>query len=224
MNDGDRWPAPLRGVTETVIATLGPNDQWNHAALGVHADAHADVDDERSDGENAPPSAATAYTYGNTRTRRNLEREGSGVVQFTPDPVDFTEAALGVLETTEPVLDSTAAWVRVDATMLDERTEAGTPVATWRLDPGDATVRERVVPTINRGHAAVVEATVAGSRLGLDDFDDEALRDRLEYALDVARTCGGPRERLAIRRVAALTDAWQPDPDALPDSDELPDE
>ncbi len=31
------WPVELRGVTETVVATLGPNEKWNMAALGLHA-------------------------------------------------------------------------------------------------------------------------------------------------------------------------------------------
>ncbi|MFC6737614.1 DUF447 domain-containing protein, partial [Halolamina salina] len=33
----DGWPVPLRGVTESVIATMGPNGLWNLAALGLHA-------------------------------------------------------------------------------------------------------------------------------------------------------------------------------------------
>ena len=203
--DGGAWPARLRGVTETVVATLGPNDRWNHAALGVHADGPASTRDE--DGH---PDAVTAYTYGNTRTRRNFHGRGEGVVQFTRDAVDFTNAALAVHETTEPVLDSADAWVRVTATQVDARDDDGTRVETWRLDPVDATVRRRVVPVVNRGHAAVVDATVAASRLGVPGFDEDALRDRLDRAVDVVATCGGDRERAAIRRVDALVDDWTP--------------
>ncbi|WP_323676658.1 DUF447 domain-containing protein [Halorubellus sp. PRR65] len=197
----------LRGVTETVVATLGPNDRWNQAALGVHADGPASTrDDDRL-------HAVTAFTYGNTRTRRNLHGRGEGVVQFTTDALDFANAALDVFETDAPVLESADAWVRVDATQVDARDEDGTRIETWRLDPVESTVRRRVVPVVNRGHAAVVDATVAASRLGVDGFDDDALRERLERAVDVVSTCGGDRERAAIRRCAALTADWSPTSD-----------
>jgi hypothetical protein len=206
--DDAAWPARLRGVTETVVATLGPNDRWNQAALGVHADGPASTRDDADE-----IGAVTAYTYGNTRTRRNFHGRGEGVVQFTRDAVDFTNAALAVHETDDPVLSSADAWVRVDATQVDARDENGTRVETWRLDPVDATVRRRVVPVVNRGHAAVVDATVAASRLGVPDFDDDALRHRLDRAVDVVATCGGDRERAAIRRVDALVDDWTPSTD-----------
>jgi hypothetical protein len=203
--DPGAWPTRLRGVTETVVATLGPNDRWNQAALGVHADGPASTRD--ADGR---CDAVTAFTYGNTRTRRNFRGRGEGVVQFTRDALDFTNAALSVHETEDPFLPSTDAWVRVEATRVDARDEDGTRIETWRLDPIEATVRRRVVPVVNRGHAAVVDATVAASRLGVPGFDDDALRDRLDRAVDVVATCGGQRERTAIRRVDALVDDWTP--------------
>jgi len=200
------WPAGTRGVTETVVATRGPNERWNQAALGVHADGPASTRDETG-----ALDALTAFTYGNTRTRRNFHGRGRGVVQFATDAVDFTDAALDVFETDAAVLDSASAWVEVEATQVDARDDEGTRIETWRLDPVDATVRERVVPAVNRGHAAVVDATVAASRLGVPGFDDDALGARLERAVDVVGTCGGRREREAIRRVAALTEGWTPE-------------
>jgi hypothetical protein len=209
-DDADPWPRDLRGVTETVVGTRGPNDRWNHAALGIHAPATTDFDD---------PVAVAAYTYGRTRTWRNFHDRGEGVVQFTVDSVDFTDAALDVLETDQHVLESADAWVVVETTQVDAREESdGTRVERWRLDPVEVTVSDRVVPVVNRGHAAVVDATVAASRLGLDGFDDGALHDRLDRAVDVVDTCGGSRERQAIHRVAALTDDWTPST-ALPDLD-----
>jgi len=203
---GSPWPAGTRGVTETVVATRGPNDRWNQAALGVHADGPASTY-----GEDGSLDAVTAYTYGNTRTKRNFHGRGRGVVQFTTDPVDFTDAALSVFETDDPVLDSADAWVAVAATQVDARDEDGTRIETWRLEPVEATVRERPVPVVNRGHAAVVDATVAASRLDVPGFDDDALRGRLERAVDVVAKCGGRREREAIHRVAALADGWTPE-------------
>jgi hypothetical protein len=186
------WPVDLVGVTETVTTTEGPDGRWNAAALGVHAG-----------------DPATARTWGRTRTRRNFDRSGEGYVQFTRDPVLFVEAALDVREADEPILDAADAWVRVAVTRADAGTDGGTEWVEWELAPVEAGVERRTVPTTNRGHAAVVEMTVAASRLGVETYDDERLRARLDYFAEVARTCGGGAEHRAVERVADLS-AWSP--------------
>ncbi|PSQ03371.1 DUF447 domain-containing protein [Halobacteriales archaeon QS_4_69_31] len=183
------WPVALRGVTESVVATLGPNDRWSVAALGVHAG-----------------DPVTARTYGRTRTRRNFRERGGGYVQFTRDPVDFVEAALGVWERAEPVLSSADAWARVAVERRDATAEGDTPVVTWELAVEEAAVERETVPTTNRGHAAVVEATVAASRLDVDAYDTERLRERLAYFESVVESCGGEREREAFDRLRDLVD------------------
>lgn len=187
------WPVDLRGVTETVVATLGPNDRWNQAALGLHAPASED-------------EPATATTWGNTRTRRNFHRQGEACVQFVSDPVDFADAALSISETDDPVLDSADAWAEVDVSHVRSGEDDGTTVEHWELSPVEsAIVRERPV-SVNRGFYAVVEATVAVSRLDVDAYDTETLRERLRYFEDVARKCGGDREGEAIERVREHAD------------------
>jgi len=188
----DGWPVDLRGITETVVATRGPGGRWNVAALGVHA------------GE-----PATARTWGRTRTRRNFAREGTGVVQFTRDPVRFAEAALGVLEREEPVLEAASAWVEVDVESIGSGESKGTDWEEWSLSPVGSDVRKRVVPATNRGYYAVVEATVAASRLDVDAYETADLLDRLEYFAGVVDRSGGPREREAIGVVSDLTDGWE---------------
>jgi hypothetical protein len=190
---GDDWPVALAGVTETVVTTKGPNDLWNLAALGVHAPD-----------EDGP---ATATTWGRTRTWRNFRERGSGYVQLTRDPVDFVEAALSIREQERPVLDSADAWVRVTVERRDEGADGGTQWVEWALHPVESAVEQRVVPTTNRGHAAVVEATVAASRLDVDGYDRETLLDRLAYFESVVETAGGGRERAAFERVEELVDA-----------------
>jgi len=192
--DGEEngWPVELRGVTETVVATLGPNDRWNLAALGVHA-----PDD----------GSATATTFGNTRTRRNFHREGGGYVQFVDDPVTFADAALSIRETDEPVVDGATAWARVEAEQTGSEDEAGTRLEHWALRPVESEVLREAPFAPNRGFYAVVEATVAVSRLGVDAYDDATLRERLRYFERVARNCGGAREREAIERVREHADA-----------------
>jgi len=184
------WPVEISGVVESVVTTLGPNDRWNVAALGLHAG-----------------DPVTARTYGRTRTWRNFRERGAGVVQFTRDPVDFVDAALSVREIDDPVLDSADAWVEIEADRVGSDREGDTEIVTWELRPVDSGVERRVVPTTNRGFYAVVEATVAASRLDVPDYDREALCDRLAYFERVVQTAGGDRERDAFDRIDELVDA-----------------
>ena len=195
MTDADEpaWPVKLTGVTESVVTTLGPNELYNVAALGLH---------EPEDG-----GPVTATTWGRTRTWRNFCERGEGYVQFTRDPVDFAEAALSVREEADPVLDSADAWVRVSVDRLADGEDGGTQWVEWALVPEGSAVERRVVPTTNRGHAAVVEATVAASRLDVPAYDREAMLDRLAYFESVVETAGSERERAAFDRVRELVDA-----------------
>lgn len=185
------WPVDLRGVTETVVATLGPNDRYNLAALGVQA-----PDD----------GPATARTWGRTRTWRNFRERGEGVVQFVPDAVVFTDAALDILEQDDPVHDEADAWVRVSVEAVDDGADGGTRWVDWELTPDGSTVREERPFQFNRGYGAVVEATVAASRLDVDTYDTKTLRDRIDYFEDVVERSGGPREREAFDKINAFVD------------------
>ncbi|WP_254271503.1 DUF447 domain-containing protein [Haloarcula marina] len=187
------WPVELAGVTESVVTTHGPNDRWNVAALGLH------------EPEGGGP--ATATTWGRTRTWRNFDAGREAYVQFTRDPVDFANAALSVWEVDDPVLHSVDAWVEVRADRLADGRESETQWVEWGLYPESVGVERRVVPTTNRGHAAVVEATVAASRLDVDAYDRETLLDRLAYFESVVDTAGSDRERTAFERIRELVDA-----------------
>lgn len=179
------WPVALAGVTESVVATLGPNGRWNLAALGLF-----------------PDESVTARTWGNTRTRRNFHREGEGYVQFTRDPVAFVEAACSIYEREEPVLPAADAWVRVEVEQVEEGESGGTRWEQWELAPVESVVENRVVATISRGHAAVIEATVAASRLDVESYDTDDLLDRLAYFEEVVERCGSERDRAAFDRLA----------------------
>jgi hypothetical protein len=186
----DGWPVDLTGVVESVVTTLGPNERWNVAALGLHAG-----------------DPVTAKTYGRTRTWRNFRERGGGYVQFTRDPVDFVDAALAVREVDEPVLGSADAWAEVTVERVGSEREGDTEIVTWELEPADSGVERRVVPTTNRGFYAVVEATVAASRLDVDAYNTQTLLDRLAYFEGVIETSGGDRERAAFERIEDLVDA-----------------
>ena len=199
------WPVDLRGVTESIVTTLGPNERWNVAALGLHA-----PDD--------PSDPVTARTYGRTRTWRNLTERGGGFVQFTSDPRTFVDAALTVCEADDPVLDAADAWVEVRVEELGSEVDGDITIRTWALTPVESEVRRRTVPTINRGFGAVVDAAVAASRLDVPAFDTEELLDRLRYFDDVVERCGGPAEREAFARIDAAT-GWR-ERDRNPDGDD----
>lgn len=195
------WPVRLRGVTESLVTTLGPNDRYNVAALGIHAP----TDGTRDDASKAPDHA-WARTWGRTRTRRNFEERGEGYVQFLQDPVLFVDATLGIREVEDPVLADADAWVRVSVERTDAGRDGGTEWVDWRLVPVERDVVRRVVPAFGRGYAAVVEATVAASRLDVDAYDTETLCDRIAYFERVGRRCGGPDVGAAFDRFHELVD------------------
>jgi hypothetical protein len=187
------WPVEIRGVTESVVATLGPNGKWNFAALGIHAD-----------------EPVTARTWGRTRTWRNFHEEGGGVVQFLCDPLVFAESALSIHERDSPVHPSANAWAHIMVESVDRGESDGTEWEQWELTPVEADVERRTVPTTNRGYGALIEATVAASRLDVLAYDTDELRERLDYFAEVVETCGGEREREAMARIAKHT-AWTPE-------------
>jgi hypothetical protein len=183
------WPVDLAGVTETLVTTPGPNDRWNVAALGVH------------EPEDGPP---TARTWGRTRTWRNFRERGVGYVQFTTDPVLFVDAALSIHEVDEPVLPDASAWVEVRPEQVDSGSEGGTQWVDWELSAETATVESRAVPTFSRGYAAVVEGTVAASRLDVESYDSDQLRERIAYFDDVVDRCGSDRDRRAYDQLLSV--------------------
>lgn len=199
---GGTWPVALDGITESVVATLGPNERWNFAALGLHAP------DGGVEAGETPAAPVSARTWGTTRTRRNFHREGGGVVQFVTDPRAFVAAALTIHEGDGPVLDSADAWVEVRATRTDGGTRDGTRWESWTLHPVESAVVDERPFTINRGFYAVVDATVAASRLDVPGYDAGVLLDRLQYFAETVERCGGPRERAAFERIDSET-GWR---------------
>lgn len=183
------WPVDIRGVTESVVATHGPNGKWNFAALGLHAG-----------------DPVMARTWGRTRTWRNFHEQGTGVVQFLSDPVVFVESALSIHERDSSTHPATDAWARIAVEQVDGGKSGGTRWEEWELLPTETAVVSQKVPTTNRGYGAVVEATVAASRLSVAAYDSYELTERIEYFAGVVEACGGEREHEAMARVRELAD------------------
>jgi len=196
------WPVSFDGIIESVVTTEGPNGLWNVAALGLHRkDTVREGETAVERDETAPE--VRARTWGRTRTWRNFREREMGYVQFTTDPVLFVKAALEVYEVEKAVLPEAYAWVAVKPVELESGTKGDTPWVDWRLDPVEAETEERAVPTFNRGYGAVVEATVAASRLNVPSYETEQLWERIEYFESVTKRCGGERERDAFERLLA---------------------
>ena len=193
------WPEQLhlRGVTESIIATRGPNDSWNLAALGLRAPSV----DETGAGR------VTARTWGDTRTARGFSDRSEGIAQFVQDPRVFVDAALSVCERDSPIHPRAYAWVELRAELLAEGSEDGTRWVDWGLEPTESTVRDSPLPVVNRGHAAVIEATVAVSRLGVEGYDREELLGRLQWLRSVVERAGGSQEREAYDRLEEYASA-----------------
>lgn len=183
------WPVSLRGVTEAIVTTYGPNDQWNVAALGLFAG-----------------SPVTARTWGNTRTRKNFHEQGEGYIQFSRDPGDFVDAACSIREEPDPILPSADAWALVTVELRDTGITDGTQWDEWSLYPTESQVVRKVVPTTNRGYNAVIEATIAASRLDVTGYDTAELRERLVFLESVVSRCGGPAEQAAFEKLRTYVD------------------
>ncbi|WP_247728584.1 DUF447 domain-containing protein [Halovivax limisalsi] len=204
---GDGWPLSLSGVTESLVTTRGPNGRWNLAPLGLFADSS-----DSGTSTETVDSVVTAKTWGRTRTRRNFEREGTGWVQFSTDPVAFVDAALSIVELDEPVLVDAAAWVRVDVERVESGDEDGTEWVRWRLRPTAGAVRRTRVPRFARAPIAVVEASVAASRLDAPGYDAARGRAVIARAGETVRRTGDERTVRAFDRL--LEHAGLDDPSA----------
>ena len=186
----------IDGIAETVVTTELPDGSWNAAALGVWTADEAQV--------------LRARTWGDTRTRRNFDRTGHGVIHLLADPERFVRAALGIWERPTATIHDAAAWTPVTVTKRQSGTANDVEWTEWDLQPESWRITERRVPIPNRGFAAVIEMTIAASRLSVPGYDEAELTDRLAYFHAVARRCGGPAVRAACDRVIETVD-WDPE-------------
>jgi hypothetical protein len=98
--------------------------------------------------------------------------------------------------------------VRIEATQLATGEDRGTEWKDWQLKPVRVGVEREVVPTTNRGFNAIIEATVAASRLDVPAYEEQTLRERLDYFASVVERAGGSAELEALDRIEAIT-GWQ---------------
>ena len=171
-------------ITETVATTRDEDGTPNAAPMGV-LKQEEDVYARLWEG---------STTLGNGRATNEV------VVNFTRDPVVYVEAALGDGDgnrgvdgfVTDGRLRDADGWVRCGAERIPDE-EDREEVTRWRLTERERNIEERVLFAHSRGFSSVIEATVHATRL---EFKPE-LRELIEHHLEVARKCGGKREREA---------------------------
>lgn len=193
----DTWPVDLDGVVETIISTKCSDGTYHHAAIGLR------------DGDG---TAAAARTWGQTVTASNLSRSTSGTIQILADPLVFVEASLGTYQTPNPVLESANAWIRADAECINRGEEGGTKWTDWQFTPQSGDTVRQDIPVIRRGRAAVIEATVAASRLCVPSYDSDILLNRIEWCRSIVERCGCTRSEQAFLRLTELVDHSQIEP------------
>jgi hypothetical protein len=175
-------------IVETVMTTTNPDGSVNCAAMGVEW------------GEDA----IVIKPYRPTRTLRNLQRHGEGVVNLTDDILLFVQAALG-----DPHPPTRPAAAVAGAGLADACAWRGVAVDVFDRGGARAPVTARVVARgigrefvgFNRASHAVLEASILASRVRrLPAGEVGAELERLAVLVDKT---AGPRERAAMDYVLA---------------------
>lgn len=171
------------GINEVIAITRNPDGSWNAAPIGII------VEDSNS-------AIARVRLYKN-RTRENLERDKILFANITDDALIFTIASFEDLDVgyfsslNPPLLKGAMAWCEFEGELKGDE-------ATLRLLDGK--VVERKVRAVNRGFSAVIEALVHATRY-IAFKDEEKRREllgRILYYKEIAKKCGGDREKRAF--------------------------
>ncbi|MBI4827971.1 MAG: DUF447 family protein [Nitrospinae bacterium] len=173
-------------VVELIAATVGEGGRANFAPMGARF---------------LPGGRVALIAYHGSSTHRNLAARGGGALNLTRDALLFVKTALfdyappHTFESGAPVMDE-ADEARVFAVDRREELEGKT-----RFEGQVVARRVMRVPEsgFNRAAAAVMEALIAATRIGVMDADEigQTLR---RCAVIVSKT-GGGREREAMRLV-----------------------
>ncbi len=171
-----KWPFKIEGIVEVIVTTGDVSTCWNVALLGLHG------------GE-----VITARTWGKTRTRENFSKGKDAYVHFVRDAVLFAEAALCIKEQKDPHIEESYAWAKIEAISIGVGKEGGTEWEDWNINVRESQIVEKEVPILNRGHNAIIEATVIASRLRVSQNREKDLQN-IENLLKIVEKCGNVRD------------------------------
>ena len=171
-----KWPFEIGGIVEVIVTTFNRSTCWNVALLGLHG------------GE-----TVTARTWGKTRTRENFSKGEDAYIHFVRDAVLFAEAALCIKEQKDPHIEESYAWAKIEAISIGVGKEGGTEWEDWNINVRESQIVEKEVPILNRGHNAIIEATVIASRLRVSQNREKDLQN-IENLLKIVEKCGNVRD------------------------------
>lgn len=172
------------GITETVVTTLSAAGIPNAAPMGIV---------RRGD-------SLFIRMFPGTRTYLNVKETGYLVANIVTDPVVFVVSAFRDLDNDfykalqagmPPTIKEAYAWVYFQADVE----------GVVRLKPVRSEIVKMAVPRFSRGFAAVLDATITGTRMHL--LGEEGLKRIREDEVLVSK-CGTPRDIEAMKKLKEL--------------------
>jgi len=172
-----------QGITETIVTTLAKDGQPNAAPMGIVRQG----------------DKTFIRMFPGSRTFRNVSDTGRLVANIVTDPLVFVVSAFGDLDPgymvpqkdMPPLIKDACAWVYFKADVD----------GVVRLTPLKSEVICRKVPGYSRGFAAVIDATVTGTRLRFLGDDG---RKRIQEDAAIVEKCGTPRDIEAMGRLKEI--------------------
>lgn len=173
------------GITEVIVTTVSRDGVPNAAPMGI-------VRQDRR---------YFIRMYSETTTFSNVSQTGYLAANFTVDPMVYVISAFGELppgcfQFEEGMI---APWLKDAAGRAYFKCRVKDVV---ELEPVSVKVAKCMLPVFSRGFAAVIEATIVGTRLRFYK-GDEGKKKILEYE-SVAKKCGSPADIEAIKKLKEI--------------------
>lgn len=172
------------GITETIVTTLSSAGIPNAAPMGIV---------KRGD-------SLFIRMFPGTRTYQNVKETGYLVANIVTDPMIFVVSAFEDLDINfydlqqgdmPPIVKGAWAWAYFKADIE----------GTVRLRPLSSKIVRTTVPCFSRGFAAVIDATITGTRLHLLG---EAGKARIRENEVLVSKCGTARDLEAMRKLKEI--------------------
>lgn len=183
------------GISEVIVTTQSASGRPNAAPIGVITLI------------NGPQRGELRHfvkLYRGSQTLANVLETGLLAANVTSDALVFVETAFEDLSEDKftvfarmPVLKEANAWVVFTSEVQEKRSG----YLYFQIFPRAVEIRRKELRAINRGLNAVIEATILATRYGLvrDEREKEELQNQMERLAAIVETCGGRRERHALR-------------------------
>jgi hypothetical protein len=173
------------GITEVIVTTVSKAGEPNAAPMGIVAHGgHFFI-----------------RMYTDTTTFRNVSETGYLAANFTTDPGIYVISAFSELSPDHfqqeegmvpPRLKDASGWIYFKCSVKD----------VVEMEPVSLTVIKCMLPAFNRAFAAVIEATIVGTRMRFYK-GDEGRKKIGEYEM-IVKKCGSPAHIEAIKKLKEI--------------------